>query len=288
VSATICNTGDVAPCPIIGGGIAVTSSCGGQGADAACVVADPGVFTISPLAHGAAGSACAGMGFAVAPDGSEFGRVTFTPYYGGHVTLRTPGASCRIDFTVSVAKTPDTDAQPGTPGLQTIPVAGATMRSNLGTTSFARGSQTGVTVPAPLADTPASPSPPPPSTPPPPPAQSPPPPPPASTTTAKPTAGALVPQTAAAGTAVMTGRTGCRVLPFRVQVRGTSIRKVVFRLDGRTVKTLTRPNRGKRYSLRITPRKLALGRHRVTTVTSFSAASRTRAKTMRLTFRRCR
>src|ERR1044072_9660076 len=82
VSATICNAGDLAPCPMRGGGISVTSSCGGQGPDAACVVADPGVFTISPLAHGAAGSACAGIGFAVTPGGGELGRVTFTPSYG--------------------------------------------------------------------------------------------------------------------------------------------------------------------------------------------------------------
>ena len=67
VSAAICNSGDAAPCPLGSEGITLMGSCGGQGADAACVLADPGVFQISSTAFGAPGSACANLGFAVVP-----------------------------------------------------------------------------------------------------------------------------------------------------------------------------------------------------------------------------
>ena len=86
-----------------------------------CSSPDPGVFSISPTATGAGGTACAGRVFDVsAPDG--IGAVTFTPR-GGAVVLPPPngvaGANeCRVDFTVGVLRVPSVDADPA-PGVQT-------------------------------------------------------------------------------------------------------------------------------------------------------------------------
>jgi len=63
--------------------------------------------------------------------------------------------------------------------------------------------------------------------------------------------------------------------------------KVAFKLDARTVKTLRRPNRGKRYSLLVAPLKLRRGAHRVTATVTFAPASLTKPKRLRVTFRHC-
>ena len=89
------------------------------------------------------------------------------------------------------------------------------------------------------------------------------------------------------GTAAISGRSGCVGTPFAVQVRGRQIRRVVFRLDGRVVRTLTRPNRGQRYVLPISPAQLRRGVHRVTATSTFTAASQTRPRTLRVVFQRC-
>ena len=266
VSATICNSGDALPCPIGSQGITLLGSCAAQGADAACTVADNGVFAISATGFGAAGSACANVGFSTMAVVGAPGKVRFVPMVG-HVALSNPGATCRIDFTVDVLKTPAADAQPAVAGLQTIQIADASQYSNNGTTGFARGSQTGTTVSPP-------PPPPPPVAPPPPP----PPPPPAAVA-------ALLPS--AVGTAAIAGRSGCQARPFRVVVRGSQIRRVTFRLDGRRVLSLTKPNRGSRYALLVSPGRMSVGTHRVTATASFTSASRTPARTMRVAFQRC-
>src|ERR1044072_2329631 len=59
-SATICNASDIAPCPLLGEGITLVSSCGGQGADSGCAGADSGVLAARPGGHGAAGAPRAG------------------------------------------------------------------------------------------------------------------------------------------------------------------------------------------------------------------------------------
>ena len=86
---------------------------------------------------------------------------------------------------------------------------------------------------------------------------------------------------------MIVGRSGCQRRPFRVQVYGTAITKVAFKLDARTVKTLRRPNRGKRYSLLVAPLKLRRGAHRVTATVTFAPASLTKPKRLRVTFRHC-
>ena len=71
---------------------------------------------------------------------------------------------------------------------------------------------------------------------------------------------------------------------FNVQVTGRQIRKVVFYLDGRQVRSLTRPNRGTRFALPIRPNSLRRGTHRVLAATYFTTASGTRMRTLRVTF----
>jgi len=285
VSATICNSGDAAPCAFSGEGITLMGSCAAQGADAACTAADPGVFAISPTATGVAGTACAGMAFTVSSGSGAFGKVRFTPAGGGHVTLPAPGATCVMAFTVDVLKTPESVAQPAVTGLQTIQVADALQRSNNATTGFGRGSQTGATV-----------NPPPPVVPPPPVAPPPPPvvPPPASPVVCTPppgpapAGGSLCVTPVRGVAAVNSGGASCKIVPFYVTVNGRAISKVVFRLDGRRVKTLTQPNRSaKRYGMLITPRLQRFGTHRLTATTTFTKASKTKTKTLRVAYRRC-
>jgi hypothetical protein len=68
-------------------------------------------------------------------------------------------------------------------------------------------------------------------------------------------------------------------------VRGRSIASVTFYVDGRLVKKF----RGTRstYSIRVKPGRYGVGRHRVVARVRFAAESGTRARTLRLTFRRC-
>ena len=89
------------------------------------------------------------------------------------------------------------------------------------------------------------------------------------------------------GTARLSARTGCVGRAFTARVRGRAIRAVDFFLDGRKVRIVTRRDRRGAFSLRIDPRRMPAGAHRLTARARFQRASRTRAKTMRLTFLRC-
>jgi len=92
----------------------------------------------------------------------------------------------------------------------------------------------------------------------------------------------------ARGAATIAGPAGCVGTPFRAVVRGTQIARVVFTLDGKTVRTLTKPNSGSVYVLPINPRALRSGVHRVVATVSFLKKSGARTKTQRVTFSRCK
>ena len=81
----------------------------------ACTAPEAGVFTLSPTATGAAGTGCAGRTFTAAADGA--GRYTFTT---APAIVLEPGGTCTLNFTFNVLRVPTTDAQPGTPGIQTV------------------------------------------------------------------------------------------------------------------------------------------------------------------------
>ena len=73
---------------------------------------------------------------------------------------------------------------------------------------------------------------------------------------------------------------------FNVTVTGRQIRRVTFFLDGKAVQTLTRPNRGSRFVLAIRPNTLPRGTHRVIARTTFTTASGTPSRSLRVVFQR--
>jgi hypothetical protein len=91
----------------------------------------------------------------------------------------------------------------------------------------------------------------------------------------------------APGRARLQGPTGCTARAFHARVRGVRIARVVFKLDGQRIKTLTRTNFRGTYAVRIDPRHLRLGVHRLVATVTFQRGSATKAKTFRLAFQRC-
>jgi uncharacterized repeat protein (TIGR01451 family) len=89
------------------------------------------------------------------------------------------------------------------------------------------------------------------------------------------------------GAASIGGPTGCVARNFSVIVTGRRIRRVAFYMDGRRVGTLVRPNSGNRYILKVRPGSLPTGTHQVIAITSFTAASKTKQRILRLVFQRC-
>jgi hypothetical protein len=89
------------------------------------------------------------------------------------------------------------------------------------------------------------------------------------------------------GRARLLAPTGCTARAFRARIRGTRIAKVVFKLDGNRIKTLTRKNFRGTYAVRIDPRHLRLGVHRLVATVTFQRGSATKAKTLRVGFQRC-
>jgi hypothetical protein len=78
--------------------------------------------------------------------------------------------------------------------------------------------------------------------------------------------------------------TGCLSRSFSARVRGAGIAKVVFRLDGKTVKTI---RKGSLFTARVNPQRLSLGVHRLVATVTFNASSHAKARTLRASFQRC-
>ncbi len=149
---TVCNVGDGGPC--IGRGTRLTPSCGlllqGNPACAGAAGADPGVFSLSATGQGQAGTACAGVNFAIVVIAQIFGDVRFTPLPAGtHVLLPGAGTLCRIGFTFDVLKSPTVDQNPILAGRQTVQIMDTTQQSG-GVAGAQAASSSGTTVlPAP-------------------------------------------------------------------------------------------------------------------------------------------
>ena len=90
------------------------------------------------------------------------------------------------------------------------------------------------------------------------------------------------------GSARLRGPSGCVDGPFNATIRGTRITRVTFFVDGKRFKRLTAPTAGNRFTVRINPRGRGFGVHRVTARVEFETASGTRARTLRLSFQRCK
>jgi uncharacterized repeat protein (TIGR01451 family) len=95
----------------------------------------------------------------------------------------------------------------------------------------------------------------------------------------------VLPQTVLAGRAALRGPSGCVYGPFRARVNGRRIASVRFYVDGRLVKRIA--GRRSSYSVRVSPRGLGVGTHRVTARVRFLPDSGASGRTLRLTFRRC-
>jgi Prealbumin-like fold domain len=114
--------------------------------------------------------------------------------------------------------------------------------------------------------------------------------PPATPPTSTPTAQIKVsPARVVPGSAKMKGPRVCtRSNAVAATVTGKRIVKVTFYVDGRRVKTLTKPNgKGGAFKLPINVRKLGYGSHRLIAKVQFAKSSGTKARTLRLSFSRC-
>jgi len=292
--STICNFGDPGQC---GGdeGITLVPSCGqiDPAGVRTCTSPDPNVFALASPPVGAAGSGCADVPFDVTVADAPLGSWRFTPQNGVRISL-SPGAMCTIAFKLIVLKMPTLDIDPETIGIQTKQLASSRLVSTLFTTSGqGTGTSLGTTVNPPPPPPPGPPPPPPPCVPPPGP------PPPGSTVCTPPPLGpsSCTPSPGPAppggticppgGTARISGKTGCVTQNFDVTVTGQNIGRVTFSLDGKRIKTLRKPNVGRRYRIAVRPGRLRRGTHRIVALTTFTAASGTAARRLRVVFQRC-
>ena len=90
-----------------------------------------------------------------------------------------------------------------------------------------------------------------------------------------------------APTARLLAATGCAARSFTAGVRGTQIQRVVFKLDGKRIGTVTKKNKAGLYALRVNPNSLKVGVHRLTVTVTFNASTQTKSRTLRGSFQRC-
>jgi hypothetical protein len=91
----------------------------------------------------------------------------------------------------------------------------------------------------------------------------------------------------APGNAKLLAPTGCVAKAFNARVSGQNVAKVVFFLDGKKIKTLTTPNSGARFQVRVNPANMKIGVHRITASVTFKAITKKAAQTFRISFQRC-
>lgn len=90
----------------------------------------------------------------------------------------------------------------------------------------------------------------------------------------------------ASGTARLSGPTRPVSGPFTVAVIGRKIKRVVFYVDGRRVKTVRAKTGRTKFKLTVNPRNQSRRVHRVTARVTFTTSSRTPSKVLRLAYRR--
>ena len=89
------------------------------------------------------------------------------------------------------------------------------------------------------------------------------------------------------GNARLLAPTGCVSRAFNARVSGQNVATVVFKLDGKKIKTLKAPNAGTRFQIRVNPAKFRIGVHRITATVTFKPATKKKAQTFRISFQRC-
>jgi hypothetical protein len=91
------------------------------------------------------------------------------------------------------------------------------------------------------------------------------------------------------GSAKLHGPSECATSDVVVaRVTGRRIVRVTFYVDSKKVKTLNKANRGRQWVLSVRLRGLAYGAHRVRAKVEFAKSSQTKAKTLPISFSRCR
>lgn len=266
-SMTVCALGD---CPELGpsgaGSITLTPSCAVDDPSVSCPPrgADPGVFGIMSTPTGRTGTACAGQLFDVSVVDAITGTLRLEPRVG-RVVLGPRGAAndhCDIDFTVAVLKLPK-DSHADRAGNQTEQYGSVGGRTSIrGLLATGRGSSFVNISPAPAPQ--------------------------AGSLPRRPAAPPGTPSQTTRGTARLSAPTGCVPRPFDAAVRGTRIRRVRFYLDGRSIAVVRRPNRGgRRYAIRVNPRRLSRGAHRIVARVTFTRGSATAQRRLTVVFQRC-
>jgi plastocyanin len=85
----------------------------------------------------------------------------------------------------------------------------------------------------------------------------------------------------------LSGPTSCVSSRFTARVTGQNIARVVFYLDGKRVKTLTKPNHGKQFTLTLTPKQIGSHVRHIKAVVTYKPATKTKPKTLRMTAQVC-
>ena len=80
---------------------------------------------------------------------------------------------------------------------------------------------------------------------------------------------------------------GCTAAPFRAWVRANRVRRVAFRLNGRSLRTVSVADWRGRYGLTIRPRAMRNGTNVVKARVEFLEGSRTQERTVRFRVKKC-
>jgi hypothetical protein len=96
--------------------------------------------------------------------------------------------------------------------------------------------------------------------------------------------GGVLGERALSGTARLSAPAGCRGRTFRASVRGRSIARVVFLVDGKRVRST---RKGGTWTISVNPRAYRSGSHKITAKVTFTRSSATATRTLRATFLRC-
>jgi uncharacterized repeat protein (TIGR01451 family) len=96
------------------------------------------------------------------------------------------------------------------------------------------------------------------------------------------------PSVGATGRARLSGTVGCATSKWaKATVAGSSIKQVTFYVNGRKVRTLTKPNVGRTYQLRYRVKSLRYGAYKVRAKVDFVAGVTPSSRNLRLQFSRC-
>jgi hypothetical protein len=107
-------------------------------------------------------------------------------------------------------------------------------------------------------------------------------------TPAQQVAGVATQSRARRGTAALRGPRACpRTNTVSATVTGRQIRRVTFFVGGKKAKTVTKADRNGRWTLKMRTSSLRRGANAVTARVEFTAASGTRARTLRISVTRC-